>query len=81
MPAIGIYSHELFNFFGVENIIRVGSAGSIQDNINLYDIVLAQGACTDSNWQNQFHLPGTFAPIASYELLSEAVKEGGVYLY
>ena len=74
MPAIGIYSHELFNFFGVENIIRVGSAGSIQDNINLYDLVIAQGACTDSNWMSQFHLPGTFAPIASYELLSEAVK-------
>ena len=74
MPAIGIYSHELFNHFGVENIIRVGSAGAIQDNINLYDIVLAQGACTDSAWQNQFHLPGNFAPIASYELLSEAVK-------
>jgi len=74
MPAIGIYSHELFNFFGVENIIRVGSAGSIQENINLYDLVIAQGACTDSNWQNQFHLPGTFAPIASWELLSEAVK-------
>ena len=74
MPAIGIYSHELFNFFGVENIIRVGSAGSIQDNINLYDLVIAQGACTDSNWQNQFHLPGTFAPIASWELLREAVK-------
>ena len=74
MPAIGIYSHELFNNFGVENIIRVGSAGSIQDHINLYDIVLAQGACTDSAWQNQFHLPGTFAPIADYTLLSEAVK-------
>ena len=74
MPAIGIYSHELFNFYGVENIIRVGSAGSIQDHINLYDIVLAQGACTDSNFAHQFHLPGTFAPIASYELLSEAVK-------
>ena len=74
MPAIGIYSHELFNFFGVENIIRVGSAGSIQDHINLYDIVIAQGACTDSAWQNQFHMPGTFAPIASWELLSEAVK-------
>ena len=74
MPAIGIYSHELFNFFGVENIIRVGSAGSIQDHINLYDIVLGQGACTDSNFAAQFHLPGTFAPIASYELLSEAVK-------
>ena len=74
MPAIGIYSHELFNHFGVENIIRVGSAGAIQDHINLYDIVLAQGACTDSAWQNQFHLPGNFAPIASFELLSEAVK-------
>ena len=74
MPAIGIYSHELFNFFGVENIIRVGSAGSIQDHINIYDIVLAQGACTDSAWARQFHLPGTFAPIASYELLAAAVE-------
>ena len=74
MPAIGIYSHELFNFFGVENIIRVGSAGSIQDHIELYDLVIAQGACTDSAWASQFHLPGTFAPIASWELLTEAVK-------
>ncbi len=74
MPAIGIYSHELFNFFGVENIIRVGSAGSIQDHIDLYDIVLAQGACTDSNFAHQFHVPGTFAPIGDYTLLSEAVK-------
>lgn len=74
MPAIGIYSHELFNAYGVENIIRVGSAGSIQEHINLYDIVIAQGACTDSNFASQFHLPGTFAPIASYRLLSEAVK-------
>ena len=74
MPAIGIYSHELFNNFGVENIIRVGSAGSIQDHINLYDVVIAQGACTDSNFAAQFHFPGTYAPIASYELLSEAVK-------
>ena len=80
MPAIGIYSHELFNFYGVENIIRVGSAGSIQDHINLYDVVIAQGACTDSNFAHQFHIPGTFAPIASYELLSAAVdaaKENG----
>ena len=74
MPAIGIYSHELYNAYGVENIIRVGSAGSIQDNINLYDIVIAQGACTDSNFAHQFHLPGTFAPIASYELLAAAVE-------
>ena len=74
MPAIGIYSHELFNFFGVENIIRVGSAGSIQEHINVYDLVIGQGACTDSAWANQFHLPGTFAPIADYKLLTEAVK-------
>ena len=74
MPAIGIYSHELFTGYGVENIIRVGSAGSIQEHIHLYDLVIAQGACTDSNWASQFHLPGTFAPIASWELLSEAVK-------
>ena len=74
MPAIGIYSHELYNGYGVENIIRVGSAGSIQEHIHLYDLVIAQGACTDSNFAQQFHFPGTFAPIASYELLSEAVK-------
>ena len=74
MPAIGIYSHELFNYFGVENIIRIGSAGSIQDHINLYDIVIGQGACTDSNWAAQFHLPTNFAPIADYTLMSEAVK-------
>ena len=74
MPAIGIYSHELYNGYGVENIIRVGSAGSIQEHIHLYDLVLAQGACTDSNFAHQFHLPGTFAPIASFELLTEAVK-------
>ena len=74
MPAIGIYSHELYNGYGVENIIRVGSAGSIQDNINLYDIVLGQGACTDSNFAHQFHVPGTFAPIADFSLLTEAVK-------
>ena len=74
MPAIGIYSHELFNFFDVENIIRVGSAGSIQEHIHLYDIVIGQGACTDSAWARQFHVPGSFAPIADFELLCEAVK-------
>ena len=81
MPAIGIYSHELFNGYGVENIIRVGSAGAIQEHIHLYDLVIAQGACTDSNFAAQFHLPGTFAPIADYTLLSncvEAAKEKGI---
>ncbi len=83
MPAIGIYSHELYNAYGVENIIRVGSAGAIQEHIKLYDLVIGQGACTDSNFAAQFHLPGTFAPIASYELLSAAVDAakaaGAVY--
>ena len=74
MPAMGIYSCELYNGYGVENIIRVGSAGSIQPHIHLYDLVLGQGACTDSNWAAQYHLPGTFAPIADFTLLSEAVK-------
>ena len=74
MPAMGIYSHELYNYFGVENIIRIGSAGSIQEHIKLYDLVIAQASCTDSNWAAQFHLPGTFAPIASWELITEAVK-------
>ena len=74
MPAIGIYSHELYNGYGVENIIRVGSAGSIQEKVKLYDLVIGQGACTDSNFAAQFHLPGTFAPIADYTLLSTAVE-------
>ena len=73
MPAMGIYSHELYNGYGVENIIRVGSAGAIQEDVKLYDLVLGQGACTDSNFAAQFHLPGTFAPICSYELLTKAV--------
>ena len=83
MPAIGIYSHELYNAYGVENIIRVGSAGAIQEHINLYDLVIGQGACTDSNFAAQFHLPGTFAPIASFDLLTAAVEaakaNGAVY--
>ena len=74
MPAMGIYSHELYNTFGVENIIRIGSAGSIQEHIKLYDLVIAQASCTDSNWINQFHFPGTFAPIGSWELITEAIK-------
>ncbi|MBR3212339.1 MAG: purine-nucleoside phosphorylase, partial [Firmicutes bacterium] len=80
IPSIGIYSWELFNFYGVENIIRVGSAGGLQDDIELMDIVIGQGACTNSNYVNQFGLNGSFAPIADYTLLSaavEAAKEHG----
>ncbi len=74
MPSIGIYSYELYNFYGVENIIRIGSAGGMQESIHVHDIVIAQGACTDSNYAATFHLGGTFAPIASYELLKTAVN-------
>ena len=73
MPSIGIYSYELFNFYNVENIIRIGSAGAISDDVNLRDIVIGQGACTNSNYASQFNLPGTYAPIASYKLLKQAV--------
>lgn len=74
MPSMGIYSYELFSFYGVENIIRVGSAGAISQKLDLYDIVLAQGACTDSNFASQYALPGDFAPICDYTLLKNAVS-------
>lgn len=75
MPSIGIYSYELFNFFGVENIIRVGSAGGMSERVSVRDIIIAQGACTDSSYAHNFRLPGTFAPIADYNLLSTAVNK------
>jgi len=73
IPSIGIYSHELFHFYGVENIIRVGTTGALSEKLKLRDIVLAQGACTDSNFGRQFGLPGVFAPIADFKLLETAV--------
>ncbi|MCC8050689.1 MAG: purine-nucleoside phosphorylase [Clostridiales bacterium] len=72
MPSIGIYSYELFHFYNVENIIRIGTAGALQPDLKIRDLVLGMGACTDSNYAAQFELPGTFAPIASYELLKNA---------
>lgn len=72
MPSIGIYSYELYRFYDVDAIIRVGSAGALQKELQLYDIVLAQGACTDSNYAKQYSLPGTFAPIADFSLLQRA---------
>lgn len=74
MPSMGIYSHELFNVFEVQNIMRIGSAGAIRENIHIRDIVVGQAVCTDSNWAGQFHLPGSFAPIASYEMLENCVS-------
>ena len=74
MPSIGIYSYDLFNFYDVENIIRVGTAGVIRPDLKVRDIVIGQGACTNSSYSRQFDLPGDFAPIASFELLQKAVK-------
>ena len=72
MPSIGIYSYELFNFYGVENILRVGSAGAISEKLKVRDIVLGQGACTNSAYGEQFGFRGHFAPIADFSLLRSA---------
>ena len=74
IPSMGIYSYELFNFYDIDNIIRIGTAGSIHPDLKIRNVVLAMGACTDSNYGAQYELPGTFAPIASFELLRKAVK-------
>ena len=74
MPSIGIYSYELINFYGVKNLIRVGSCGALQEWLNLYDVIYAISASTNSNYANQFKLPGTIAPTASWELLYNAKK-------
>lgn len=73
MPSIGIYSYELFNFYGVKRIIRTGSAGSINAGVKMGDVVIGMGSCTDSNYASQYGLPGTFAPIADFGLVRAAV--------
>ncbi|HAN21551.1 MAG: purine-nucleoside phosphorylase [Clostridiales bacterium GWF2_36_10] len=73
MPSVGIYTYELYNFYNVDNIIRIGSAGGLADDVNLRDLVIGMGACTDSNFAWQYGLPGTFAPIADFSLLQKAV--------
>jgi len=81
MPSMGIYSYELFNFYGVENIMRIGSAGSLRMDVKVRDIVLGMGACTNSAYASQYNLPGTFAPTASYPLLkkcADIAEEMGV---
>lgn len=80
MPSIGIYSYELFSEYNVENIIRVGTAGSIADNAGLRDVIIGISASTNSNYAAQYRLPGTYAPTASWKLISaavEAAKEKG----
>lgn len=73
IPSISLYAYELFNHFDVQNIIRVGTTGAWNDSLKLRQLVVAMGACTDSNFNHQFKLPGTFAPIASFSLLEKAI--------
>ena len=75
ISSIGIYTHELYNFYGVKRIIRTGSAGAYHPDLHVGDIVIAQGACDNSNFAAQFRLPGTFAPIADFNLLRAAVEK------
>ena len=75
VPSMAIYSYELFNFYGVKKIIRVGSAGSMNPDLHIGDLMLAQGACTNSNYASQFQLSGSFAPIADFDLLRAAVEK------
>ena len=74
IPSIGIYTYELYNFYGVKTIIRVGSAGSINPDLHIGDLAIAMGACTNSNYAMQYELPGTFAPIADFHLLRAAAE-------
>jgi purine-nucleoside phosphorylase len=74
IPSIGIYSYELYNFYDVETIIRIGSAGAYSRDLHIGDLILAMGACTDSNYGAQYALPGTFAPIADFKLLRGAAE-------
>ena len=81
MPSIGIYSYELFTQYDVEAIIRIGSVGSLQKNVHIRDVIIAQGSCTDSAFAHQYELPGTFSAISSFDLLEKAValaKEKGI---
>ena len=74
IPSIGIYTYELFNFYDVDTIIRVGSCGARQMYVHLGDLVIAQGSCTDSNYGQQYNLPGHYAPIADFDLCRRAVE-------
>ena len=74
IPSIAIYSYELFNFYDVEKIIRIGTCGAFEPEVRLGDILIAMGACTDSNFAEKYHFPGTFAPIADFGLLRAAVE-------
>ena len=74
MPSIGIYSYELYHFYGVDSIIRIGSCGGLSDHVRLRDLIFVLGACTNSRYASTFRLPGDFAPVADFQLLRTAVS-------
>ena len=74
IPSISLYAWELIHDFGCEKLIRVGSCGTIQKDIDLYDVIIGQAACTDSNFASQYNLPGTFAPIGSFRLIEDTYR-------
>ncbi|HCO18781.1 MAG TPA: purine-nucleoside phosphorylase, partial [Tissierellales bacterium] len=74
VPSIGIYSYELIHFYGVKNLIRVGSCGALQGNLKLYDVIIGMGASTNSSYAHQYGLPGTYSATASWDLIYKAVK-------
>jgi purine-nucleoside phosphorylase len=81
IPSIGIYTYELYNFYDVDTIVRVGSAGAYHKDLHIGDIVIALGACTNSNYASQYGLPGTFAPIADFGLARKAVEKAEEFGY
>ncbi len=74
IPSMGIYAYELYQNYDVDNIIRIGTGGALKPDINVGDVIMAMGCCTNSNFAAQYHLPGTFAPIADFGLLERAVN-------
>ena len=75
MPSIGIYSYELYNFFEVENIMRIGSIGGMSERVKIRDIIIGMGACTNSNYATQYNVQGSYAPIADYGMMKTAIEE------
>lgn len=74
IPSIAIYSYELYHFYDVDTIIRIGTCGGLAPQVDLRDIVIGQAACTDSNFADQYKLPGTFSPIADFALVRRAAE-------
>ncbi len=75
IPSMGIYSYELFKFYGVENIIRIGTIGAIDDDLHVKDLVIAMASCTNGNYAAQYELPGVYCPIADYSLLKKTTEK------